>query len=216
MSLTVELFIAHGQVLLVPTIRAVPALSICLDLQPDGAGSAQVFLTVEGENPATVETALANDDTVTDPSLVADGSHRRIYRIWPAEGGLDLARKVCDLGIWVVEATGHDGGWLVRMQVPTREDLVALRSYCRDNGVTYRLERLHRTGVSTDTGTPNLTDSQRLTLEKAYLKGYFDVPRRSILADLGAEFDVSTSAVSQRLRRATATLIEDCLDPEEG
>jgi predicted DNA binding protein len=42
----------------------------------------------------------------------------------------------------------------------------------------------------------------------AYERGFFDIPRRATAADLAAELDVSRQAVSERLRRGYAALVE--------
>ena len=52
-----------------------------------------------------------------------------------------------------------------------------------------------------------LTEIQRRTLFRAVEIGYYANPREATLADLSAEFDVSKSAISQRLHGAEATII---------
>jgi len=52
-----------------------------------------------------------------------------------------------------------------------------------------------------------LTRIQRRTLLRAVEIGYYAKPREAKLADLSAEFNVSKSAISQRLHGAEATII---------
>jgi len=59
--------------------------------------------------------------------------------------------------------------------------------------------------LSIDLGT--MTATQWETLERAYERGYYDQPRKVTLADLAEEFDVTKSAISQRLRGAEGTLV---------
>ena len=52
-----------------------------------------------------------------------------------------------------------------------------------------------------------LTEVQRQTLLRAVEAGYYAKPREATLTDLSTEFDVSKSAVSQRLHGAEATIV---------
>lgn len=75
-----------------------------------------------------------------------------------------------------------------------------------DDGLTVRdLRSGGRRTVRVDTG--ELTPIQRETLVRAVAAGYYTVPRRVSLSALSKRFDVSQSAVSQRLRTAEATLV---------
>lgn len=62
----------------------------------------------------------------------------------------------------------------------------------------------------------SLSKKQRQTLELAHRKGFFAVPRRTSLAAIAEELEISEQAVSERIRRATATLISNALSPEDA
>ena len=53
------------------------------------------------------------------------------------------------------------------------------------------------------------------TLLDALDEGYYNIPRESSLVDLAEKYGVSDRAVSERLRRATAQLIESSLVRDE-
>ena len=53
-----------------------------------------------------------------------------------------------------------------------------------------------------------LTKTQYETVVTAYELGYFDVPRKVTLKELAAELDVSHQALSERLRRSHAALVD--------
>lgn len=68
--------------------------------------------------------------------------------------------------------------------------------------------------VSVNVGV--LTDRQLETLRYAYRTGYYDTPRTTDLGELAGTFDVSRSAISQRLNVAETKLvgaIVDALEP---
>lgn len=57
-----------------------------------------------------------------------------------------------------------------------------------------------------------LTEVQRQTLLRAVNAGYYATPREVTLTDLSAEFNVSESAVSQRLHGAEATIVQQVVE----
>ncbi|WP_418282648.1 helix-turn-helix domain-containing protein [Halorubrum sp. DTA98] len=61
-------------------------------------------------------------------------------------------------------------------------------------------------GETVTVDTDALTGVQRETLIRAVEAGYYATPRATSLDRLANEFDVSKSAISQRLRKAEATL----------
>ena len=63
-------------------------------------------------------------------------------------------------------------------------------------------------GETVTVDTSVLTDVQRETLIRAVEAGYYATPRAVSLDSLAQEFDVSKSAVSQRLRKAEATIAQ--------
>lgn len=63
-------------------------------------------------------------------------------------------------------------------------------------------------GETVTVDTSVLTEVQRETLVRAVEAGYYATPRAVSLDSLAEEFDVSKSAVSQRLRKAEATIAQ--------
>lgn len=114
----------------------------------------------------------------------------------------------------------EEGSFYIRTFAPdagTIADLVeSLREHCRH----VRLVRL--TDVEGDEGlfrkvlevdTTALTPKQRTTLEQAVETGYYDPDREITLTELADQLEISSSALSQRLRRAEATVMRQLLDP---
>jgi predicted DNA binding protein len=56
-----------------------------------------------------------------------------------------------------------------------------------------------------------VTPLQRETLTEAVRMGYYEVPREATLEDLSEAFDVSRQAISERLSRGVAGLVEHTL-----
>ncbi|WP_335999140.1 helix-turn-helix domain-containing protein [Halorientalis halophila] len=216
MLVIAELALSSPTLLLTPTIEANPEARVSIEFQPAmDPERRQFFVLVDGADFAAFDDALADDYTVAAPTVVAERDGVRMYRLELTEDVVAVTPRVSELGGMVLEMHSTGGVWFVKLQVPERDALAAFREFCADSGIEYRLERLYRT-QPTRTATHGLTEQQRHTLLTAAREGYFEVPREISQADLAAKLGVSDSAVSQRVRRAVAALIERTLaaDPE--
>lgn len=212
MSLVAEVHLSAPGLVLAPTIRAVPEATFSILYQ---GGEADLFVAATGGDPDAVEAAMAADPTVTDPRLTDATGDRRVYRVEVRTDRPLLSAVLSEAGIRVLESRSEDGGWLLALELPDREALTAVRAFSEDEDVAFTLRRLYRPGEAGGTGEYGLTDDQRTTLLAALEEGYFEVPRRVGQAELADLLGVSESAVSQRVRRAVGTLVENTVAADE-
>ncbi|MFP8952595.1 bacterio-opsin activator domain-containing protein [Natrialbaceae archaeon A-arb3/5] len=111
----------------------------------------------------------------------------------------------------VTNATGTDEWWTFRLRFPSYEGLSTFYTDCTDRDISLELVQLHEAVGPESELRFGLTAAQRDLIIAAHETGYFDVPRRTTLVDLGDRFGVSDSAVSQRLRRGLTALIDSTL-----
>lgn len=113
-----------------------------------------------------------------------------------------------ETGADVLEATIDERSWTLQLAFGNHEEFVEFYRWCVDHEIDIEVDGVRD---PTGSGTPGfefaLTSTQRETLLTAFRRGYFDVPRGVNLIGLAEEFDISDTAVSQRLRRGVATLI---------
>jgi len=114
---------------------------------------------------------------------------------------------------YVHSARGTHDGWLVRMELPDRDALVRFVRECRASGAELNVQRITDTDGVECHHDYGLSSEQERILRAAFENGYFEVPRKVSQTDLAESFDLSTSAVSQHLRRATAELVGNTLLP---
>ena len=81
------------------------------------------------------------------------------------------------------------------------------RESCSEMDLSFHLDRLYDTN-STDAELIDLTGKQHETLLTAYNMGYFTVPRQISMVDIAAALDISLPALSERVHRGEAHLIE--------
>lgn len=218
--LLAEIHLSHSELPLADTIRAAPAATVRLEYETRAAGAGggdgaegadgtgrRSFLSVSADDYHDFESALLADHTVADPQVVAAFPDHRIYRVVVLTDLELVPSRAAALGARTLAVRAGGDGWIVRLRLFARDALDAFRAYCLDHGVTYQVRELSRASSRTAEYAFGLTESQRATLLLAYETGYFDVPRRVSQDDLAGRLGVSTSAVSQRLRRATARLV---------
>lgn len=160
----------------------------------------------------TFEAAMDEDPTVTNVHRLSEVDGRRLYRVELTDAVETVLYPVwVELGGEGIEAQYRDGRWHAKIRFPDRGALREYESYVTANDLHFELYRVYdasEEAVATDP-PDGLTESQRETLLLAYERGFFDIPRRATAAELAEELGVSRQAVSERLRRAYATLVED-------
>jgi predicted DNA binding protein len=217
MGLSTKIYVEHPDLALVETIRSVPDvdLGVVSDAGTDPDHGVHWFW-VEAEDFDAFEAALAADHTVASFSTVAGNGERRTYQIEYSDAATLVSPVVTDAGGLVLESRSRGDGWELVLQLADRNAIEELDAFARETDL--RLEVLEiREAEESDIDTAfGLTEPQIEALVNAYLHGYYDEPRGAVLADLADLLDISETAVSGRLRRGSAALIDaTLLDSEE-
>ena len=176
-------------------------------------GGADFIFWAEGGDFEAFEAGLEDDPTVTDPKQMTETDTQRLYRVTATAEAIENTTMPVwsDLDIVLLEAEGTHEGWTVRMRLPDRETLDRYRETHRERGLPFQLRAIYEEAVGNDVPESGLTDAQREALLAAYEAGYFDVPRTTPQSDVAEALDISTQSLSERLRRATAALVEATL-----
>lgn len=179
-------------------------------------GSILLFFSVFGDDFDEFEAALDRDPTAADVRQVATFANRCVYSVRTSTDRQLIPPKCSELGMFVFNVVSGKDGWVFRLQIPSRDALLELREYCRNQNIEFRIVRIQESDYADELAAAGLTDQQRELLFRAFYAGYFDVPRRVSQSDLADRLDVSTSAVSQRLRRAVEQLIATTIDADSS
>lgn len=201
---------------LLETVRErIPGVDIIIEQQ--AAGDTDTCITICWiccDDFTALEEALEDDASVVDAKQLSEVTDRaRLYRL-DLRSGLTTYWKRIDLDAVLLDARATDHSWDVRVRFPDREALVNYHQFCQKKGYTFSLTHLSRSGDPLSANEFGLTGTQCELLNAAYEQGYFDIPRRITMRDLAAQFDISSQAVSERLRRALSVLLEHTLDVE--
>ena len=215
-ALIAEVHLRHSNLVLSHAIQTVPEMTVHPEYQSViSTGQRRLFFSANGEDFEAFETALVEDPTIEDELCVDVFSDRRVYQVELAADVRYFTPQIAELGARILEMHSEDGGWLVQMRIPSREMLVEFRQFCVDNDVTFHLKQLYSPDLSNQQYRTTVSEEQRQMLVTAYEEGYYDIPRGISQNELAESLDISPSAVSQRLRRATAELIGRTLAEEE-
>lgn len=210
-----------GHVIIAEITVQTPVLESTLAAHPDvtievererSVGSeetVQLLFWAHGDDHDGFEAAMADDSSIAEFEHLAEDDGRRLYRANYSEAvsAASSNQVWVDLGGVLLDAVGTRDGWEARFRFPDRDAFASFADWWQDNYDTLSVDALYSS--ADDSGGMELTELQHETLRRALEAGYFDVPRRTTLEELAEEFDISAQALSVRLRKGTAALVEN-------
>jgi len=197
-----------------------PTTTVTHDEEYQTSDGIAFLFWVKGDDLTAFDDGLSADSTVTNPVQLAETRARRLYRVTFTDRGESVAtfQSWAELNISLLRSTATHEGWNVRMRMPDRETLEKYRETCAERDLQFQLQAIYETteavptaDATASTAEAQLTDSQRKAFTTARELGYFQIPREASLADVADHCEVSSQAVSERLRRGTATLVDTVL-----
>jgi predicted DNA binding protein len=213
-DIVAEIHLSGPDLVLTPTLESTSDVTVRKE-HLTGTMPQHLFVSVTGEEFDQFERALASDHTVADATLVEKYDGHRVYRVRSVTDVELLAPRCPELDARIHHVESSDGGWVVRMQLPGRDALVSFREYCLEHDVTFRVNQLGNADDREENDVVGLTEKQKRLLRMAYKCGYYEIPRHISQNELAHKLDISTSAISQRLRRDTEQLIGATLGVEK-
>ncbi|MFB6296674.1 MAG: helix-turn-helix domain-containing protein [Halobacteriales archaeon] len=210
MPIAAEVYVKHPDLALAETIQSVPDadLGVFSDAGTDPQHEAY-FFWIEAPDFDVVEEALTRDPTVSEFSTIIEGASRRTYRIAYSPEAKLISPPMTEIGGVIADTRSHLDGWLLELRLQNHDGLYELNEYAEREGITLDVLEVRQIDTPEEDSDFGLTEPQREALVAACLHGYYDDPREADLEDLADLLDVSPTAVSGRLRRGSARLIEE-------
>jgi hypothetical protein len=170
------------------------------------------FFRVRDEDRDTFEATLADQPSVETLTRIERQDGETLYALeWSASED-EFFRAMADTSARLVSAAGTPDGWAFELRFPSHEAMSQFYTCCADADITVTVDRVYHSDLGTGAGSRfGVTDDQRTTLVSAVRGGYYAIPRRLSTQDLADEFDISDQAVTERLRRGIACLVEHTL-----
>lgn len=158
-----------------------------------------------------VEQTLDEADSIKQIKTVDDTGDETLFRVEWVPDVNGVVEAISDVDGVLLEAWGVDDTWTLRVRFDDRKAVSAFYRACVAAGVTPTLDELHQRSTATGWSDLGLTDPQREALLAALDAGYYEVPREITLRELADRFDISDTALSQRLRRGLTTVLSATL-----
>lgn len=219
MSVIAEFSIPAEEFALAETLERRPELTIRID-RVVAHNTTQVvpFVRVtQGEFEGLTE-ILEDDPSVKKVELFGETDEECFYRLVWDDTAQVVGYMVNGHDATVQEATASDGEWHLRVLFPERTGLSATSEYADESEFTLNVNRIY--GVDGfEKARYDLTEQQHDTLTQAIEQGYYEIPRETNAQELADDLDISHQALSERMRRATKSLVTSALavnDDEEN
>jgi predicted DNA binding protein len=168
-----------------------------------------MFLWAKTADPAAFEAAAVEDPTVSDVEAYTELSEKTLFRVVVSDRATVVTYpEWVDRGASLLSATCQAGVWRGRMRFPGRDALHSLLDWAKSEDVAVTIGGLYDDYEGEGGTMRRLSPEQERTLAQAYEMGHYEIPQRATAGEVAEELDVSQQAVSERLRRAYANLIQ--------
>ena len=171
-------------------------------------------LWVAGADRELIEAGFDDDPTVESVELLVDADEGLLYDVTFADDAIRLFEDLLAADGTLLEARAVNGWWAIRMRFRDRDDLCETHERLLEHGVNADVRRVTDLTETTATNS-RLTPEQQEALSAAFERGYFEIPRGISMEELAGELGISHQALSERLRRAYETLVDEELQPAD-
>lgn len=219
MSVVTEFTVPAEAFLLETVLPATPETVVELQrVVAHSQGTLVPFLWIRNDDGELVDSLIRDDPTVEDVTLLDEFERGTSYRATWTRHAEGVTYAYVESGATLLEASGQNDSWTLRMRFDDDEAVSDFHDYCRREDIPFTLENLYRPSQPMAGGQYGLTPTQRETLVAALEHGYYEIPREITMTDLAAELATTQQTLSKRFRRAHSTLTENALtvsDEEE-
>lgn len=169
------------------------------------------FFRVRDEDRDTFEQTLQRHPSVERITQLERQGEETLYALKWAASRDHFFNAMAETGALLVSATGTPDSWSFEIRFPSHEALSRFHDHCEQASISVTVDRVFNESTPGMGPWFGLTPEQRTTLVSAVRGGYYAIPRRMSTQDLADEFDISDQAVTERLRRGIASLVEHTL-----
>lgn len=206
MSVIVEFRVPAGDFELGQILRVEGGTSIELEtLVPVGNTTVPLFWVHNSTRKQFIE-GVQRHPSVNEATEVDVFDNRALFTLdWDVNQD-HLFRGIQENTGQLLSAAGTADVWEFELRFPGHENLSDFTDHCENAQIPMEVTRVYNP-TAPDTGPRyGLSDPQFEALCLAVEMGYYDIPRGCTTKDLAAELGISDQAVTERLRRAIATL----------
>ena len=213
--MTATVYIEHDMIALGPTLRRLDGVTIEVISQGTTNPGGKFFpFVIEYPDRTDLEAALDADPTVKAFRRIEWTDGTGLYRIEHTPETKLISTIVADVDGFLAHTETKGTGWLVRLLLPDRSAMNEIWEYATSEGISIDVIEMYGNRDADGTTSYGLTDQQETALLVAFQEGYFDEPRGASLEEIAAELDLSSTAISGRLRRGMRNLVSATIAEE--
>lgn len=211
MSVVAEFTVPADEFLLGETLQTIPETRVEIERVVAEDQRVTPYFWASGVDFDDFEAVMDDDPSVESVATLENHAESRFYRAVWNESSPGVTYAIEDTDATILSATGRDDAWSIRILFPDDGAISSFHTFCRSYDLSFELTRLYESRHPEAVGKYDLTEKQREALVAAREAGYFAVPRRIRLEQLAERLDISPNALSARLRRGHANLVDNTL-----
>jgi len=180
------------------------------DLVPLGE-NAVPFFTVHDATKDDFEATVRAHSSVETITEVNTHDDQTLYALdWAVSEDL-FFQGIREMEGHLLNGTGTTDTWEFELRFPTHTALGEFKDHCANADLSVEVIRIYNPTRPDSGPWYGLTPRQRDTLTQAVQEGYYSIPCGISTQELAEALQISDQAVTERLRRAIITLVENTL-----
>lgn len=196
------------------TFQTVPGLVIEIERVVASEQLLTPYFWISNVTADDFEAAAREDPTIEGLRRLDEYDEATMYRAEWTDRIDTLIYAYTHIGAAITGAEGQSNEWVLRMRFDDRGKLDEFSEYLNDEGVAYDLRRLYEITHPRSGSEFGLTRKQTEALTIAWEMGFYELPRKVTMEEVADEVGIAPQSLSDRLRRAENTLIENTLRVE--
>ena len=210
MSLFGEFHVPAAAFTLHQTLETVPEITIEIERVVASGELLTPYFWVSGGDLSAFEDAVEDDPSIRGLHELDQFEEATLYRARWTEHIESIVYVYTEIQATLLEATGHQDQWKLRIRFDTHDELEQFQNYCNEQDIPFSLQTLHELSQPQAGSQYGLTAKQQTALKTAWEMGYY-LSADVTLTDVADELGVSQQSVSKRLHRGYHSLIENTL-----
>jgi predicted DNA binding protein len=169
------------------------------------------FFSVHDGSQDNFEEEVRNHPSVDNLRTVTHHNGETLYALdWEVSRDL-FFQGLRETQAHLLSGTGGPSTWEFEIRFPEHDFLSDFQEHCENAHISLEVGRIYNPTRPNSGPWYGLSQPQRETLVRAIQGGYYSIPRQMSTKDLADEFGISDQAVTERLRRAIITLVDNTL-----
>jgi predicted DNA binding protein len=210
MSIVAEFSIDADEFLLGDVLARDPIAHIEMERVIPTSQRIMPYVWVHGDEFDEFEASIRASDQIEALVQLDRTDETALYRITWEDEAKSLINGMAETDATILEARGKEQ-WYFRTRFDSHTGLTEFHNFCRDHDIAIELDRVYTLTNKPAPSDFGLTGPQRNALFHAVKGGYFEVPRRTTLRQIGEELDITEQAVSENLRRGADKVFKQVL-----